>query len=552
VDRAKSNANAGYTNDVASDAKLCKRDDHPIQRDGSIKAYKKRFTEHHNDVWVDFCDFINEYLDEKQRRRLALSIIELIKDSNLPDNEPLFILDSPSDGLEKKEITEKKRDFNLPCLLAGVLFYIIDKNVPNGSDAAKATLNDWKDTFAELPNCPIGETVDTVGEVTFDLPPEDSKEVNDSAELCEEESEQSSTAETQPNDTPDFSENINYKDDYYNLCVYGQYEPGESFLDSGRVVITPDRALGTYLKDETKTIFGNLNDKATLLRIKSLPSIFACESNFSEHPNQEAVYGFITDVKIRDNGVNVYFDRVLTISQKALTGLSLNLAINQFEWSHSHWTIKNVNLCEELKAARLMDAPKTTNITQTGNNSTLVGNMNGGIIMNQYGKNSLQIPTISGGNNTFNLGGSSSRTAKTQDNNSADMMIEIFRKAIVDYKIVKFLKADPTVNLSSELPEYVDRFVEHIEDEIVQTFIHCQRNLIYKKIREFMMTTDSYNGYLSINMRFPNSDATHIYVPLFREENYQWAADFEKETIERRKAIDMIYGEILDGETLFV
>jgi len=149
-------------------------------------------------------------------------------------------------------------------------------------------------------------------------------------------------------------------EEYYNLFISNHYDLAESSLGSNRIVIPPDRALASYISDDVKAIFGNLHSGETISKIKTLPSIFACESNFREYPNQEAAYGFVTDIRIRENGINVYFRKIATLSQKTLSDRSHNLAIRPFEWAHTHWTIKNVNLLEELKLAGLFDSSNTT------------------------------------------------------------------------------------------------------------------------------------------------------------------------------------------------
>jgi hypothetical protein len=167
------------------------------------------------------------------------------------------------------------------------------------------------------------------------------------------------------------------------------------------------------------------------------------------------------------------------------------------------------------------------------------------IVMNQYGSNSIQIPTISGGSNTFNLGGNPSRIAETQNCILTDSMIDIFRKAIVDYEIVRFMKIDQTVSFSIELTVSIDGFIEHIENEIVQAFIHSQRSFTYKKIREFKKAIDNYCDYLGNHMDTNNGFDGRL-TPQFRYENKRSFIDFKEETERQRKLIDKIYGEILD------
>lgn len=155
VDAAKSNKK-DY---VASDAKLCKRDDHPIQRTGAVLNYTTRFKEKHNEVLRDFLNFINKYLDELQINRLALSVLELIIESDIPDTGLFYIGNSSTDAISKEVIRDTKRDFNLSALLAGVLYYILEQDVPNGSANAQATIEEWTELYKKPPKCPIGASL---------------------------------------------------------------------------------------------------------------------------------------------------------------------------------------------------------------------------------------------------------------------------------------------------------------------------------------------------------------------------------------------------------
>lgn len=155
VDRAKSNAK-DY---IASNAKRCKRDDHPIQRDGSITKYTNRFENKHGEVLLDFYSFIDKYIDESQTNRLALSVIELIIECDIPDTAIFHIGNSVENKVSKEEIRNTKRDFNLPALLAGVLYYILKHNVPNGSMNAQETIKEWEEQYKKAPKCPIGASL---------------------------------------------------------------------------------------------------------------------------------------------------------------------------------------------------------------------------------------------------------------------------------------------------------------------------------------------------------------------------------------------------------
>lgn len=131
--------------------------------------------------------------------------------------------------------------------------------------------------------------------------------------------------------------------EYYNLFMLGN----EGVLQGNRFVFPADRVLNEYITKEVSELFPKL-DEATISKIKLLPSIFACENRLRDCPEQEAYYGFVTDIKIRDNGVNIYFQKHFTLLQRKLNDIALNLAIKDWEFNRTHWTIKKVNLIEEL------------------------------------------------------------------------------------------------------------------------------------------------------------------------------------------------------------
>lgn len=163
VDAAKLNGR----DDIASDAKLCKRDDHPIQRTGAVLHYTNRFENKHDEVLLDFSYFIKTYLDELQLNRLAISTLELIIKSDIPDSSLFYIESSSMKEISKEIIRETKRDYNLPALLAGVLYYIIKKTIPNGSAEAQATIEEWKELYKNPPKCPVGASLGVDYEITL-------------------------------------------------------------------------------------------------------------------------------------------------------------------------------------------------------------------------------------------------------------------------------------------------------------------------------------------------------------------------------------------------
>jgi len=167
VKKAVSNKNGDHTDDAASRVKLCKDAEISIQRRGNREKYINRFKENCSEVFLDFSEFIKTYLDETQLERLTRSVVELIADSCCED---IFfhIGLTFSEVISGKEIAETKVDFNVPSLLAGVLFYILDKNIAN--NLGRDTITTWLSKDKNLPCCPTGESITRRLDLTFDVP----------------------------------------------------------------------------------------------------------------------------------------------------------------------------------------------------------------------------------------------------------------------------------------------------------------------------------------------------------------------------------------------
>lgn len=144
---------------------------------------------------------------------------------------------------------------------------------------------------------------------------------------------------------------VNLNMDYYNLFVIGD----ETFCD-GHFIVPKDRALTECMSQEAKDQFSALG-KDAVSQIKTFPSIFACENHGygKTDDTHQAYFGLITDVRIQDNGIKIHFRPLSTIPQQRLNEIAYKLAIqcaSSFnELNRTHWTIKKVNLIEELKAA---------------------------------------------------------------------------------------------------------------------------------------------------------------------------------------------------------
>ncbi|NLV28550.1 MAG: NACHT domain-containing protein, partial [Erysipelotrichaceae bacterium] len=134
----------------------------------------------------------------------------------------------------------------------------------------------------------------------------------------------------------------------------------------------------------------------------------------------------------------------------------------------------------------------------------------------------------------------------------SEKMLAIFKQAVLDYRIIDFANNDPCVSLSMDLEMDVEYFVAAIKNKILLPFAHNQKDKTFVKINEFTQTIEAYNTYLSNNMRPINDKRMDIYVPLHREDNFEFAWKFQESTVKSRKQLDTIYGELCDGETLFI
>ena len=147
------------------------------------------------------------------------------------------------------------------------------------------------------------------------------------------------------------STNVTLNKDYYNLFVIGD----ETYCD-GHFTVPKDRALTESMSQEAKIQFSTLSED-DVSQIKTFPSNFACENHGCGKTDDahQACFGLITDVKIQDNGIKIYFRPLSAVPQQRLNEIAFKLAIqcaSSFnELNRTHWAIKKVNLIEELNAA---------------------------------------------------------------------------------------------------------------------------------------------------------------------------------------------------------
>lgn len=138
---------------------------------------------------------------------------------------------------------------------------------------------------------------------------------------------------------------------YYNLFVIGN-EP----FNSDHFLVPKDRALTESTMQEVKDALASLRPEA-VATIKTFPALFASENHQygKTDDTQFAYYGFVTDIKIQDNGIKVYFRSLNAVPQQRLNNIASELGLGRAssfnELNRTHWAIKKINLVEALRDA---------------------------------------------------------------------------------------------------------------------------------------------------------------------------------------------------------
>lgn len=139
--------------------------------------------------------------------------------------------------------------------------------------------------------------------------------------------------------------------DYYNLFVIGD-EP----FSSDHFLVPKDRALTESTSQEIKDSLAALAPEAVSV-IKTFPALFASENHKygKTDGTHYAYYGFVTDVRIQDNGIKVYFRPLNQVPQQRLNEIAAELDLGRAcsfnELNRTHWAIKRINLVETLHDA---------------------------------------------------------------------------------------------------------------------------------------------------------------------------------------------------------
>lgn len=129
----------------------------------------------------------------------------------------------------------------------------------------------------------------------------------------------------------------------------------------------------------------------------------------------------------------------------------------------------------------------------------------------------------------------------SQNQTPSDQMKKTFKEAIEKYNIAEFMN-------SGELApsRRVFDFVNEIKSKVLYLSVGSQKECMYEKIRDFTLNLESYNGILAM--------VRPSYGEFFDLINTNEALlnDFEKRVVPLRHLANSLYGEICDGETLYV
>ncbi|MFR0555684.1 hypothetical protein [Pseudoscardovia radai] len=151
--------------------------------------------------------------------------------------------------------------------------------------------------------------------------------------------------------------------EYYNIFVIR----GEKF-DKPFFRMPRERALSGSMSSETRERFPGVSE-SDKKQIVTMPSLFMDENHQygNADAGQKAIYGFVSDYKIYDNEVKVYWCGYrLDIPQIRLNQLLDELQLSGDdrlnEMNRTHWAIKRCDLMQELQEAGI-DIPVFTHGT---------------------------------------------------------------------------------------------------------------------------------------------------------------------------------------------
>lgn len=139
----------------------------------------------------------------------------------------------------------------------------------------------------------------------------------------------------------------------YNLLVSanGDAWEGDSYQ------LERSRCLTSYTPQKIKEEYGSFNSKQIEV-IKSHPCIFAYEDDIEK---KDAYIGYITDLVVRNSAIKFYIQKhgILKYDDlhKYAFEFDIDLSRSITELKHTHWTIKDIDLGEEIKKRNISILP---------------------------------------------------------------------------------------------------------------------------------------------------------------------------------------------------
>lgn len=139
--------------------------------------------------------------------------------------------------------------------------------------------------------------------------------------------------------------------DIYHLFVIN----GEDF-QSDSFIVPKDRALTESINDDLKAKYATLNS-VIIPELLTFPALFLSENSFCGRASDDqiAYTGVVRGIKIRDNGIQIYFQPICRLRQQLLNDHDFELGVQcayfRNELAHTHWTLKQIDLIDVLQKA---------------------------------------------------------------------------------------------------------------------------------------------------------------------------------------------------------
>lgn len=113
---------------------------------------------------------------------------------------------------------------------------------------------------------------------------------------------------TQPASGTVIGQGVTFNYDCFNFFVLGTEQ-----YDGATFMVPKNRALTESTSDEMKAQCAALTPEAIEI-VKTFPALFCSENHYftKTDPDHMAYYGYVTDIKVQDNGIKIYFTKLNT------------------------------------------------------------------------------------------------------------------------------------------------------------------------------------------------------------------------------------------------